>query len=54
MEDGLFARCLQDRELGNLGYQGEPEVEMEDVGVGEEPRERAELCGLPAPDRAIR
>ena len=54
MEDRLLAGCCEDRELRELGHQRESEVEVEDVGGREEPREGAELRGLPAPDRAFR
>ena len=53
MEDRLLAGCHQDRELGEFGHEGEPEVEVEDVGARKQGCQRTELRGLPAPDRAV-
>ena len=47
VHDRLLAKRPQERELDRLGHERQPEVEVEDVGAGEEPRERRELPRLP-------
>src|SRR5204862_1765601 len=54
VEDGLLARHSQERELEGLRDERQPEVEVEDVGARQQPRERAELEGLPPPVGALR
>ena len=54
VEDGLLASRSQDRKLHPLRHQGQPEVEMEDVGSRQQLRERPKLRGLPAPRGPLR
>ena len=53
MEDGLLAGRAQDGELDQLWNDGQPEIEVEDIGAREQARERAELRELAAPERPL-
>src|SRR5204862_4229082 len=54
VEDGFLSRRPEDRELDTLRHERQPEVEVEDVGGREQPRERAKLRGLAPPGRPAR
>ena len=47
VEDALAPRRAQDRELDRLRHERQPEVEVEDVGLRQQPRERRELGRKP-------
>ncbi len=51
--DALLAGGVQNRELHRLGDEREAEVEVEDVGVREQPRQRSELRQQPARQAAV-
>ena len=53
MHDGHLPQRAQQRELERLRHEREPEVEVEDVGPREEPRERAPLLELAAREGAV-
>ena len=48
VHDRLLPRRAQDRELERLRHERQPEVEVEDVGAGQQPCERRPLPRLPA------
>ena len=53
MEDALLAQQPQERELERLRDQRQAEVEVEDVGLRREPRERGELLREPLRQRPV-